>query len=136
MSCGRARSTGRPSPPLLVGDALYVGSTEQAFYSLDAGNGKPRWTWRTGGDVTGAAADAKAVYYTSLDAVVRAVNPGNGHQRWKRDAGTRAPAPPIALDGSVLVTGLSPVLSAFAPLTGAPLGAPSSCPARSPARRS
>ena len=77
---------GRPSPPLLLGDALFVGTTEQQFYSLDAGTARSRWTWRTGGDVTGAAADAKAVYYTSLDAVVRAVNPGNGHQRWKRDA--------------------------------------------------
>ncbi len=54
--------------------------------------------------------------------MVRAVNPGNGHQRWKRDGGTRAPVPPIALDGSVLVTGLTPALSAFEPLTGTPLG--------------
>jgi len=113
---------GRPSAPLLLGNALFVGTTERRFYSLDAGSGKERWAWRTGGDVTGAAADAKAVYYTSLDAVVRAVNPGNGHQRWKRDAGTRAPVPPIALDGSVLVTGLSPTISAFAPQTGTPLG--------------
>jgi len=115
---------GRPSAPLLLGDALFVGATDRQFYSLDAGSGKIRWAWRTGGDVTGAAADAKAkaVYYTSLDAVVRAVNPGNGHQRWKRDAGTRATGAPIVLDGSVLVTGLSPVLSAFAPQTGTPLG--------------
>jgi len=62
------------------------------------------------------------VYYTSLDAVVRAVNAGNGNQRWKRDGGTRATAPPIALDGTVLVTGLTPALSAFEPLTGTPLG--------------
>ena len=81
-----------------------------------AGRGGP------GGDVTGADADAKAVYYTSLDAVVRAVNPGNGHQRWKRDVGTRAPVGPIALDGTVLVTGLSPCSSAFEPLKGTPLG--------------
>ena len=114
---------GRLSPPLLLGDALFVGSTAKQFHSLDARTGKVRWTWRTGGDVTGAAADAKAkaIYYTSLDAVLRAVNLGNGHQRWKRDAGTRAPVPPIALDGSVLVTGLS-TLAAFEPLKGAPLG--------------
>jgi outer membrane protein assembly factor BamB len=71
---------GRPSPPLLVGDSLYVGSTGNRFYSLDARNGQPRWTWRTGGDVTGAdfgaKAKTKAVYYTSLDAVLRAINPG------------------------------------------------------------
>jgi outer membrane protein assembly factor BamB len=113
---------GRPSPPLLVKNALYVGSTDNHFYSLDTGNGKVRWAWRTGGDVTGADADAKAVYYTSLDAVVRAVNPGNGHQRWKRDVGTRAPVGPIALDGALLVTGLSPALLAVEPLTGTLLG--------------
>ena len=113
---------GRPSPLLVFKDSVYLGSTDKQFYALDARNGKRRWTWRTGGQVTGAGADAKAVFYTSLDAVVRAVNPGNGHQRWKRDAGTRSVAPPIALDGAVLVTGLSPALSAFDPGTGQPLG--------------
>jgi len=50
------------------------------------------------------------------------VNAGNGHQQWKRDGGTRAVAPPIALDGSVVVPGLTPMLSGFAPLTGIPQG--------------
>jgi outer membrane protein assembly factor BamB len=117
---------GRPSPPLVHDDSVYVGATDNRFYALDAKNGKERWTWRTGGDVIGAVASAtpkvKAVYYASLDAVVRAVNPGNGHQRWKRDGGTRAVAPPIALDGSLVVAGLSPSISAFAPLTGVPQG--------------
>jgi outer membrane protein assembly factor BamB len=113
---------GRPSPPIAVKDSVYVGSTDNRFYALDAKDGKLRWSWRTGGDVIGAAAEPKAVYYTSLDAVVRAVNPGNGHQRWKRDGGTRAVAAPLALDGSVVVAGLMPSLSAFAPLTGSPQG--------------
>lgn len=117
---------GRPSPPLVRDDSVYVGATDNRFYALDAKNGKERWTWRTGGDVVGAVASGtptiKAVYYVSLDAVVRAVNPGNGHQRWKRDGGTRAVAPPLALDGSLVVAGLSPSLSAFAPLTGTPQG--------------
>ena len=117
---------GRPSPPLVVEEWVYVGDTDNRFRALDAKNGKERWAWRTGGDVIGAAADdspePKAVYYASLDAVVRAVNPGNGHQRWKRDGGTRPVAPPLALDGSVVVAGLTPTLSGFAPLTGAPQG--------------
>jgi outer membrane protein assembly factor BamB len=117
---------GRPSPPLAIQDSVYVGDTANRFHALDAKNGKPRWSWRTGGDVIGAAADPsadpKAVYYASLDAVLRAVNPGNGHQRWKRDVGTRAVAPPLALDGSVVVAGLTPTLSGFAPLTGIPQG--------------
>ena len=113
---------GRPSPPLVVKDTVYVGATDNRFYALAARDGDERWSWRTGGDVVGAAADPKAVYYTSLDALVRAVNPGNGHQRWKRDGGTRAVAPPLALDGAVVVAGLMPALSSFAPLTGAPQG--------------
>jgi len=113
---------GRPSPPLVRKDSVYLGSTNNHFYSLDVRTGKERWSWRTGGDVIGAAADEKSVYYASLDAVVRAVNPGNGHLRWKHDGGTRAVAPPLALDGAVVVAGLTPTLSAFAPLTGAPQG--------------
>jgi len=117
---------GRPSPPLVVEESVYVGDTANRFHALDAKSGKTRWSWRTGGDVIGAAVDGsahpKAVYYASLDAVVRAVNPGNGNQRWKRDGGTRAVAPPIALDGTVVVAGLTPTLSGFAPLTGIPQG--------------
>jgi hypothetical protein len=115
---------GGASAPLVAGHALYVGATDNRFYSLDARTGKERWKWRTGGDVMGAAADAdaKTVYYTSLDAVVRSVNAGNGHQRWKRDIGTRPVRAPVALDGSILVAGLMPGVSAFAPLTGTPLG--------------
>jgi outer membrane protein assembly factor BamB len=113
---------GRPGPPLMFKDTVYVGATDNRLYALAAKDGKERWSWRTGGDVVGVGADAKAVYYTSLDAVVRAVNPGNGHQRWKHDGGTRAVAPPLALDGAVVVAGLSPALSAFAPLTGVPQG--------------
>ena len=112
----------RPSPPLVFKDSVYVGATDNRFYALAVKDGRQRWAWQIGGDVIGAAADAKAIYYTSLDAVVRAVNPGNGNQRWKRDGGTRAVAPPIALDGSVVVAGLSPALSGFAPLTGTPQG--------------
>jgi outer membrane protein assembly factor BamB len=112
----------RPGPPLVARNAVYVGSTDNRFYALAIKDGKVRWSWRTGGAVTGAAADAKSIYYTGLDAVVRAVNPGNGNQKWKHDIGTRAVAPPLALDGSVLITGLTPLLSGFAPLTGQPQG--------------
>jgi outer membrane protein assembly factor BamB len=113
---------GRPAPPLVHADSLYVGSTNNRFYALDVKDGDVRWSWRTGGDIVGAGADTNAVYYTSLDAVVRAVNPGNGHQRWKRDGGTRAVSAPLVLDGSLLVAGLSPSLSGFDPLTGVPQG--------------
>jgi outer membrane protein assembly factor BamB len=117
---------GRPSPPLTVKDTVYVGATNNRFYALDTKDGTVRWSWRTGGDIVGAAVDPaakpKAVYYAALDAVVRAVNPGNGHQRWKRDGGTRAVAPPISRDGTLVVAGLNPSLSAFAPLTGMPQG--------------
>jgi outer membrane protein assembly factor BamB len=112
----------RPGPPLVARNTVYIGSADNRFYALALKDGKVRWSWRTGGDVTGAAADAKSVYYTGLDAVVRAINPGNGNQKWKRDIGTRAVAPPLALDGSVLVAGLTPLLSGFAPLTGQPQG--------------
>jgi len=118
----RASLPGVLGPPAVSHERVFIGSTDRRLYALDSRSGKVRWSWRTGGDVPGAAADARFVYYVSLDNVVRAVNPGNGNQRWKRDGGTRPLLPPLALDGSILVTGLSPTLSAFAPATGAPLG--------------
>jgi outer membrane protein assembly factor BamB len=125
---------GVPSPPAVRQDRVYVGATDNLFHSLDARTGKTKWTWRTGGDVLGSGSqqdradrtrsrdDLTMVYYASADSVLRAINAGNGHQRWKRDNGTRPVQPPVVLDGSVLVAGLAPSLSSFAPLTGQPQG--------------
>ena len=47
----------------------------------------------------GAAADGELVYFASLDNIIRAVNRGNGNQRWKKPTGTRPIGPPLAFGG-------------------------------------
>ena len=135
-SSGRGRSTAARAPRCCSSDSLFVGTTDKQLLfarrrqrqgAMDVAHRRRRHRRRGAG--------AKAVYYTSLDAVVRAVNPGNGHQRWKRDVGTRAPVGPIALDGTVLVTGLSPYCRRSSRSRARRSGT-SRCLARSPARRS
>jgi hypothetical protein len=58
----------------------------------------------------------------ALEAVGRPDTPAPANNGCNRAGGTRAVAPPIALDGSVVVAGLMPMLSGFTPLTGVPQG--------------
>jgi outer membrane protein assembly factor BamB len=101
---------------------VFVGSTDNYFYALDAGDGSIEWKWRYGGDVIGAAVDGDFVYVVSLDNVIRGMNRGNGNQRWRKDTGTRPTAAPQAFGRAVVVPGLSPTLTAFSGIDGAPIG--------------
>lgn len=113
---------GALAAPAAARDRVLVGSTDNFFYALESDNGNIEWKWRTGGDVVGSSADDQGVYYAALDNIVRRVNRGNGNQRWKRVLETRPTFPPRVLDGTVVVTGVSPALSEFDARTGAPTG--------------
>jgi outer membrane protein assembly factor BamB len=109
--------------PTVAGDRIFVGSTDNHLYSIDAASGRLAWPrWRAGGDVVGAAADDRLVFVASLDNLLRALRRSSGNQVWKRELATRTIAPPSTFGGIVLVTGNSPTLSTFDALTGAPIG--------------
>jgi outer membrane protein assembly factor BamB len=109
--------------PTLAGNRIFVGSTDNHLYALDAENGRLAWPkWRAGGDVVGAAADDRFVYVASLDNLLRGLRRSSGNQVWKRDLATRTIAPPSTFGGIVLVTGNSPTLSTFDAATGEPIG--------------
>ena len=111
------------SPLVVAGDRVFVGSTDNFFYTLEAGTGRLAWRpWRAGGDVVGAAADERFVYVASLDNLLRAFRRGNGNQVWKRALSTRTKAPPSTFGGIVIVSGNDPTLSTFNASTGAPIG--------------
>ena len=112
---------GTLSPPTMKDGRVFVGSTENAFYALDAGTGRVMWHWRSGGDVVGAAADDRLVYVASLDNLLRAFRLGSGNQVWKRELTTRTTAPPATFGGVVLLSGNDPALSTFNAETGAPI---------------
>lgn len=106
---------GAPAEILVLDDRLFVGSADNFLYCLNVENGRIRWRWRTGGDIVGRpAVDARAVYFVSLDNVLRALNRGNGHQIWKGALATRPSGGPLPLgDALLLVSGLAPQVWAF-----------------------
>jgi outer membrane protein assembly factor BamB len=113
---------GTLSAPATARDRVFVGSTNNFFYALDAESGGERWRVRTGGDVIGAAAAGDRVYFASFDNVLRAVNRDNGNQLWKAAIPTRPSAPPIAFDDVVVLSGVAPRVDAYDGRTGAALG--------------
>jgi outer membrane protein assembly factor BamB len=114
--------SGTLGPPAIARDRVFVGSTDNYLYALDADDGDFEWRYPAGADVIGAAAKGDTVFFVALDNVLRALNRGSGNQRWKSLLQTRASAPPRVFDGIVLVPGLTPALATFALDTGAPLG--------------
>ena len=122
------RLEGMLNQPSVARDRVFVGSNNNYLYALDNEHGRQAWKWRTGGDVIGVTGDIKGgTYYASLDNVLRAVNRGNGNQRWIKEIPTRPILPPQILgDGMgyedvVLVTGVSEI-DVFTAKTGAAAG--------------
>ncbi len=114
---------GELSDPLAYQGRVYVGSTTNFFYALDAANGRVHWKWRAGGDVAGpSAADADRVYFVSLDNVLRAVSRGGGNQQWRKDVPTRPAVGPMLAGDTVIIAGVAPELDGFNVVDGAAAG--------------
>jgi outer membrane protein assembly factor BamB len=120
---------GMLNQPSFARDRIFIGSNTNFLFALDNETGRIAWKWKTGGDVIGTAADGKGgAYYASLDNVVRAVNRGNGNQRWIKEVPTRpALAPQVLGDGIkyeeiVVLTGVTSEIDAFAAKNGAASG--------------
>ena len=120
---------GMLNQPSFTRDRVFVGSNTNLLFALDNVNGRLAWRWKTGGDVIGTSGDTKGgAYYASLDNVLRAVNRGNGNQRWIKEIPTRPLLPPQTFgDGMmyeeiVVLTGVTSEIDAFAAKTGAAVG--------------
>jgi outer membrane protein assembly factor BamB len=114
---------GRLSVPAFARHRVLVGNDRNDLYALDADSGSIQWKWRVGGDVIGAAADADdRVYFASLDNLLRAVNRGNGNQRWRKVIDVRPAFPPTAINDVVVLTGVTPVLTSYSARNGAVVG--------------
>ena len=107
--------------PVVDGDRVFVGSTDNYLYALDVRDGTLAWRYAAGGDVVGAAADDRFVYFAALDNLLRALRRGSGNQVWKRASRPGRLRRPSTFGGIVLVTGNSPTLSTFNATTGLPI---------------
>jgi outer membrane protein assembly factor BamB len=108
------RLGGAPSDILATDERLFVGSKDNFFYSLKAGDGEADWLWRTGADVIGLPVlDKHAVYFVSLDNVLWALNRNNGNQRWKRPLPLRPTSGPSRASEALLVSGFAAKVPAY-----------------------
>lgn len=102
-------------------DQLIVGTTVGTLYSVDLVRGRTRWRWRTGAPVVGSAvADAKRIYVTAYDHILRALDRRSGNLRWRRALPHRPAGSPVLVGDMVLVPSLSTELAAYLAATGAP----------------
>ena len=95
--------------PVVAAGAVYIGSEDHSFYSLDAATGELNWSRATGGRILDAAVVANGgVYFASQDGALYAVDAGTGADRWVLHAvpgaeRPRKPHPPV-LQGGTLFT--------------------------------
>jgi len=76
------------SSPAVVGDTVYVGSTDHNLYAVDRGAGTLKWKFETGSRVTSSpAVAAGVVYFESYDGIFYAVDAPSGKLKWKFQTG-------------------------------------------------
>ena len=104
---------------LALDDQLVVGTAAKRVISVELRNGRERWGWTVGGDISGTpVADEKRIYFAARDNVLRAVDRGSGNLRWKANLPSRPAGGPLRLPDTVLMPMVSNELLGFEPETG------------------
>ncbi len=117
------RLGGPPNDILALDDRIYAGSDDNYLYCLKASDGLIDWRWPTGGDVVGLpVADARMVFFVSLDNLLRGLDRKSGNQRWKRALPLRPTTGPLKAGDALIVSGIAPMLRAYFTKDGAPAG--------------
>lgn len=98
---------GVPGEALVLGERVYVGTSDKRFYCLKLANGRFDWhPIRVGAVVRGRpASDGVRVYFVALDNAVRAVDRVTGAQRWHAGYPFRPFGDTWTAGGSLLVAG-------------------------------
>jgi len=113
------RLGGRGATPLALDDRLFVGSTDKFFYCLSTEDGKRRWRWRAGGAVVSEpVVDARHVYFSGLNNVLRALDRFNGSQKWITGVPLRPLGGPLLLGDLVFLAGVGAEARAFSASDG------------------
>lgn len=78
------------SSPVAVGGLVFGGDWSGQVYALEAGTGKPRWTFQTEGEVKGSAAvDRGRLFIGSYDGHVYALDASDGTLLWRASSQPR-----------------------------------------------
>ena len=106
---------------LALDDQLVVGTAAKRLLSLNLRNGRERWGWPVGGDISGTpAADEKRIYFAARDNVLRAVDRGSGNLRWKANLPSRPAGGPLRLPDTLVMPMVSSEIQTYDPETGKP----------------
>ena len=72
------------STPAVVGDVVYVGSTDGSLYAVNRADGTQRWKFDTRGPIASSPAVVNGlVVFSSVDGGIYAVDAATGTQRWR-----------------------------------------------------
>jgi hypothetical protein len=95
-----------------VGPTVYFGSYDGNFYALNARSGAVRWTFRSGGKISGSPTIVgKTVYFSSLGKHrTYGLNTANGHVVFSKGYGA---FDPVVSDGTRLFVAGARSLSAY-----------------------
>ncbi len=93
------------APPRVGGDRrVFLGTTDRRVVALSLDKGRPAWRWKVGADVQSAPAlQGKLVLVVSFDAVLYALNRGNGNLVWRAPLPSRPLSSPMFVGTAVLV---------------------------------
>jgi len=92
------------SSPAVADGTVYVGSSDDNVYALDAADGTEQWSYQTGDDVFSSPAVADGtVYVGSNDNNVYALDAADGTEQWSYQTGSEVFSSPAVADGTVYV---------------------------------
>lgn len=109
------------SAPVIVGDVIYVGSSNGHVYAIHKDSGEEVWRYQTGGPVLSVPAiEDGALFIGSNDHHLYALNANTGELIWKFDTGQVVISSPVVHKGLVIVGSRSADLFALNTKTGEP----------------
>jgi outer membrane protein assembly factor BamB len=95
------------SSPAVVGDFVYIGSSDGSVYALNASTGSTVWTFATGGEVRSSpAVVGGTVYFGSMDDKVYALSASTGSLIWSYTTGNDTDSSPAVFGGIVYIGSL------------------------------
>jgi len=113
--------TDRITGMLALEDQLVFGTTARNVTSVRVSDGRDRWTWRVGGDVSGVpSADDRHIYFAARDNLLRAVDRKSGNLRWKATLPSRPAGGPLPLPNTLLMPLVSSEIAGFDLVSGKP----------------
>jgi outer membrane protein assembly factor BamB len=112
------------APPVVDGpDRLFLGTRDRRIVALGAQDGEPDWRWKVGADIQGPGlVYQNRVVFAAYDAVLWALDRGNGNLAWRGLLTSRPIGGPIPVDGAALVACHENEVLGFDLRTGRPIG--------------